>query len=54
MQNIKAWIKSHIWINPKTEIRMSIPSHQSKELPTGTANRIKEALRLKNTLKAEK
>jgi predicted RNA binding protein YcfA (HicA-like mRNA interferase family) len=36
-----------IWRNPKTGNETSIPRHQSKELPTGTANRIKQELGLK-------
>ena len=36
-----------IWINPKTGGTAQIPRHQSKELRTGTATRIKKDLGLK-------
>ena len=36
-----------IWINPKTGDTASIPRHQSKEVPTGTAESIKKNLGLK-------
>ena len=36
-----------IWINPKTGGTSPIPRHQSKELATGTANRIMKDLGLK-------
>jgi predicted RNA binding protein YcfA (HicA-like mRNA interferase family) len=36
-----------IWINPKTGGTTSIPRHQSKEIPTGTASKIKKDLGLK-------
>jgi len=35
-----------IWRNPKTGTETQIPRHQSKELPTGTVNRIKKDLGL--------
>ena len=28
------------WYCPKTQAKIRIPRHQSKEIPTGTANRI--------------
>jgi len=36
-----------IWINPKTGGTTQVPRHPSKELPTGTANRIQADLGLK-------
>ena len=36
-----------IWRNPKTGGETEIPRHQSKELPTGTADEIKKILGLK-------
>lgn len=36
-----------IWINPKTGGTAQIPRHGSKEVPTGTANRIIKDLGLK-------
>ena len=39
--------KHDIWRNPKTGEESRIPRHPSKELPTGTENRIKKDLGLK-------
>jgi len=36
-----------IWINPKTGATSRIPRHQSKEVGTGTADRIMKDLELK-------
>ena len=36
-----------IWINPANGKESSVPRHLSKELPTGTANRILKDLGLK-------
>jgi len=36
-----------IWLNPKTGNTAPIPRHQSKEVATGTANRIIKDLGLK-------
>jgi predicted RNA binding protein YcfA (HicA-like mRNA interferase family) len=38
--------KHDIWLNPETGSEVSIPRHQSKELPTGTANQILKKLGL--------
>lgn len=35
-----------IWINPITGGEASVPRHGSKELPTGTANKILKCLKL--------
>jgi len=35
-----------IWINPQTGGKASIPRHQSKEVPTGTAKNIMKRLGL--------
>ncbi len=39
--------KHDIWKNPKTGGEAQIPRHPSKELPTGTADRIRKELGLK-------
>jgi len=36
-----------IWVNPKTNGESAIPRHSSKEIPTGTANKILKDLGLK-------
>lgn len=36
-----------IWYNPKTQKETALPRHQSKELPTGTANKILKDMGLK-------
>ncbi|MBQ7679064.1 MAG: type II toxin-antitoxin system HicA family toxin [Butyrivibrio sp.] len=52
LKKIKCYITDHgarhdEWYSPVTGKTFRVPRHQSQELPTGTANRIKEDAGLK-------